>query len=160
MNKIFALSAALLVSWGVVALAADAVKPVPQDSVKAVPQDSVKPVPQVSVKPMPQASVKAASQMAIHPRVGVMSERVLRAKLANYGVTNVSSIQRTASGYTIVATVNGKQTQLQLDGKTNTLLDSAGVRLPAAMARKDMIVPARADKLQRAKELGVAPVAE
>lgn len=89
----------------------------------------------------------------LQPRIGVMSDSVVRQKLETYGVTEVGEIKLVGNQYLIKAVYEGKPMDLEMNSQSGFLAEKGTfIRLPLAPSVKSRIIDSYQLKLER-KEL-------
>jgi hypothetical protein len=82
-------------------------------------------------------------QIRAEPRIGQVSEEVVRQKLKTYGITNVREIRRVGNQLEIQGELDGKPVQLEMHSLTGVLREK-GTEVPVtpgAKARELLIRP-------------------
>ncbi len=86
----------------------------------------------------------------LQPRIGIMSELVVRQKLATYGLTNVQDLKLIDNRYFMRATYEGKPIDLEMNAQSGFLTEKASsMRLPVAPSVRNRIIDSYQIKLDR-----------
>jgi hypothetical protein len=86
----------------------------------------------------------------LKPRIGVMSEAVVRQKLATYGITNVTQLRLVGDSYQIRATYNNRPVDLEVQSQTGLLTEKGNLTpLPVAATAVNRVIKTYQIKLDR-----------